>query len=212
MFPRGARGWPPALATALLGACAPEPGLAPDGAPPDASADATPCVTTPQQPRGPSYVEGAPMRENLVTGVALALPLTVVGRVLAPDCETPVAGAVLDVWSADSTGVYDGGELDPDGDPAPAPEWPLRGRLRAVETGHFTFYTAYPGPAEGRTRQIHLIVSADGYATLTTQIYFLGVAENDADPAFDVALAVPVHDHGFAGLHAVVPILLAAAP
>jgi catechol 1,2-dioxygenase len=199
-------------AALAAGGCAAQTPVVPDLGQEDAPP--AECTRTPATEQGPSYLSGAPERAALAELNVLNWPgsaLEVVGLVLAPDCRTPLAGTLLDVWSADAGGEYDGGALDPDGDPAPDPAWPLRGRVRSDATGHFQFRTLFPGPMGDRTRQIGLIATADGYPTLTTRIYFLGEPANDTDEQFERALAVAVHDHG-AALHVVVPVVLSAAP
>lgn len=95
----------------------------------------------------------------------------------------PLAGAVLDLWHADSLGRYSG--FDPD-----VPDGNLRGRVHTTGEGRFDIRTVVPGPYEipkdgpcgrliaaagwsaWRPAHLHLFVSAPGYQTLTTQLYF----------------------------------------
>jgi len=85
--------------------------------------------------QGPFYLPGAPTR------VALAAPdepgdrLVVRGRVLHPDCRTPLAGTLLDVWQADASGSYHGA----------TEQYRLRGRLRTDSTGSWELTTIRPG-------------------------------------------------------------------
>src|SRR5258708_36329649 len=84
--------------------------------------------------QGPFYLPGAPTR------VALAAPdepgdrLVVRGRVLHPDCRTPLAGTLLDVWQADASRRY----------PGPAEQYPLRGRPRTESAGSSELATSPP--------------------------------------------------------------------
>jgi protocatechuate 3,4-dioxygenase beta subunit len=174
---------------------------------PDADADAgtaTPaCPETPDNPLGHAYLEGAPFRTELNVLGWPGEPLEIVGQVRGPDCKTPIAKALIDVWGADSDGKYDG---DSDAG-SPDPAWPLRGRLYAAEDGHYSLTTLLPGFEPGRTRHVHVRVSAPGYPTLVTQIYFTGVPENAQDPLIRPGLITPLHDHG-KFLHVVFPLIL----
>ena len=76
---------------------------------------------------------------------------------------------LLDVWQADASGTYygvDGGA------------YRLRGRFETASDGRYGFETIMPGryavEAGMRPAHIHFRVSLDGFATLTTQLYFEG--------------------------------------
>jgi catechol 1,2-dioxygenase len=137
---------------------------------------------------GPFYREVAPAIAN---GGSIALapsgePCKVAGRILDPKGR-PVAGAVLDVWQTAANGMYEGQEPD-------QPPFNLRGRLRSDAKGGFSFETvlpvSYPIPHDGpvgkmlkatgrhpyRPAHIHLVISAPGYQTITTQIFVKGDA------------------------------------
>ncbi len=109
-------------------------------------------------------------------------PTLVSGRVLDLDGK-PIAGALLDVWQAQSSGLYDsqdqglGGELH------------MRGKFRTDAEGRYLIRTVlpvnYPIPSDGpvgamlratgrhpwRPAHIHFVVSADGYDPVTTHIF-----------------------------------------
>ena len=51
--------------------------------------------------------------------------------------------------------------------------------------GAFTIETIVPGEYPGRTEHIHVKVTPPGGSTLTTQLYFPGVAGNSSDRIFD---------------------------
>ncbi|SDO00282.1 catechol 1,2-dioxygenase [Klenkia soli] len=106
----------------------------------------------------------------------------------------PVPGAVLDIWQADEQGYYSG--FAPD-----IPAGNLRGVVTADDQGHFEITTIQPAPyqvptdgptgalisAAGwhpwRPAHLHLLVSAPGYRTVTTQLYFAGGEYLDSDVA-----------------------------
>jgi catechol 1,2-dioxygenase len=149
---------------------------------------------TPTDILGPFYKAGAPLVANGVIGEAdqfNRLTIHVSGRVLSVDGE-PVAGAVLDVWQADSHGVYDN-----DG-------YRLRGKVEAnyVNVGGYEFQTVMPGdyqigdePPEFRCAHIHVIVTASGFKTLTTQLYFADDKYDATDRWFDARRVIQV-PHG----------------
>ena len=146
---------------------------------------------------GPLYVEGAPEYENGASiikqgqGGEVAL---VQGKVTDPDGD-PIAGAKLDVWQTASNGVYD--IQDPT-----MPEYDMRGIFTTDTEGNYAFVTekphSYSVPTDGavgvllnasgrhamRPAHIHFIVSADGYESLTTQVYSAGDEYLDSDAVF----------------------------
>lgn len=107
---------------------------------------------------------------------------------------TPLAGAVLDMWQADSQGYYSG--FHPG-----SPEGNLRGKVVADQNGRYQVGTVVPGPytipldgpcgelcrAAGwspwRPGHLHLIVGAPGHEPLTTQLFFAGAEHLDSDVA-----------------------------
>src|SRR5919109_4468316 len=62
--------------------------------------------TTPEQTEGPFFAPDSPERTSLREEGIVGEPLLVTGFVLATDC-TPITGALLDFWHADSAGDYD---------------------------------------------------------------------------------------------------------
>ena len=64
----------------------------------------------------------------------------------------------------------------------------FRASLKTDGTGRYAFRTVLPGEYPGRPRHIHYRVSAKGYSTLVTQLYF--ARERGISPALVVA-AVP---------------------
>ena len=133
---------------------------------------------------GPFHRLGAP---ELPAGGNIAhldktgTPTLVSGRVLDLDGK-PIAGALLDVWQAQSSGLYDSQDASLDG-------MHMRGKFRADAEGRFLVRTVrpvnYPIPSDGpvgrmlratgrhpwRPAHIHFVVSADGYEPVTTHIF-----------------------------------------
>ena len=147
---------------------------------------------------GPFYVEGA---EFMQPGASVRKaghgdPLIVSGRVLTP-AGNPIPVACLDVWQTAGNAQYD--ILDPN-----QPEMNMRGRFLTDGDGRFHFRSvvpcSYPVPSDGpvgrllrqmgrhpyRPAHIHVIVSAEGYERLTTQLFVDGDPYLDSDAVFGV--------------------------
>jgi len=144
---------------------------------------------------GPYYWQGAPERErgsDLAEGVR-GEPTFYSGRVL--DVEgRPIPGALLDIWSGDGEGNYDmqlGGT-----------EMRARGKIRTDAQGRYWFRSIrpsfYPVPTDGpvgrmlramgrhpyRPGHIHMIVSAPGFAPVTTHLFVADSPYLDSDAVF----------------------------
>ena len=125
------------------------------------------------------------------------------GRVTGVDGK-PLAGANLDIWQADAEGRYSGFMPGP-------PEGNLRGQVRTNKDGRYEFVSVIPGPytipldgptgrmtaAAGwspwRPAHIHLIVGADGYEPLVTQLFIDSSDYLDSDVASAVKPELIVH-------------------
>jgi len=119
------------------------------------------CKTQGDQ-EGPFYKKGSPMRGIIEKE---GTPLIIHGKILkATDCSTPVSNATLDIWHCDAQGNYDNEGFK------------CRGTVKSDSSGSYTFTTIYPPPYGSRPRHIHFKVRAEGYAELTSQIYFKGDA------------------------------------
>lgn len=107
------------------------------------------------------------------------------GRVLDQQCR-PVAGALVEIWQANTWGRYDH-ERDA-GNPRPLdPDFQSWAEMLTDAEGRFRFKTIKPGsyPADDsgwvRPPHIHFKVSRRGYHELITQMYFEGEDLNAAD-------------------------------
>ncbi len=148
---------------------------------------------------GPFHRLGAPEMEaggNIAHRDATGVPTLVSGRVLDLDGR-PIAGAVLDVWQAQTNGLYDSQDQNP-------ASLHMRGKFRTDAEGRYRIRTVrpvnYPIPSDGpvgamlkatgrhpwRPAHIHFVVSAEGYEPVTTHIF------DRADPylASDAVFAV----------------------
>src|SRR5262245_41922174 len=158
---------------------------------------------------GPFYREGAAVMvagSNISTD-GLGEPLLVSGRA-SERVREPIVGAVLDVSQASPLGVFE------NQDPA-QPEMNLRGKCLTDEGGRYRFRTvrpsSYPIPHHGpagrllralgrhpyRPAHIHFVISAEGYAPLTTQLFVSGDEYLESDAVFGVkdALIVDLRRH-----------------
>ncbi|RMH98540.1 catechol 1,2-dioxygenase [Stutzerimonas nitrititolerans] len=144
---------------------------------------------TPRTIEGPLYVAGAPVVEGEArmddgSEDAVATPMFLQGRVTGPDGQ-PVAGAVVDLWHANTKGNYSYFDKSQS-------EYNLRRRIVTDENGYYRARSIVPsgygcspdGPTQecldllGRHGQrpahIHFFISAPGHRHLTTQINLAG--------------------------------------
>jgi hydroxyquinol 1,2-dioxygenase len=134
---------------------------------------------------GPFHRLGAPELPaggNIAPRDKQGTPTLVSGRVLDLDGE-PIAGALLDVWQTQSSGLYDSQ------DEGLGSELHMRGKFRTDAEGRYLIRTVlpvnYPIPSDGpvgamlratgrhpwRPAHIHFVVSAEGYEPVTTHIF-----------------------------------------
>lgn len=120
---------------------------------------------------GPFYRPGAPVRTNLVIPNEPGTKLLLSGVVKHDDCTTPFRKAKIEIWHCSAKGVYDN-----DSD-----EFRYRGTTFTDDDGKYFFNTILPVPygvGDGvcRPAHYHLMISADGFQPLITQLYFTGDA------------------------------------
>jgi protocatechuate 3,4-dioxygenase beta subunit len=132
---------------------------------------------TVEQTEGPFFTPDSPERTSFLEPGIEGTKLVLAGSVLATDC-SPVAGALVDFWHADSQGEYDN------------EGYRLRGHQFADRRGRYRLETIVPGLYTGRTRHVHVKVQAPDQSVLTTQLYFPGEPGNDGDSIFDPALLI----------------------
>jgi protocatechuate 3,4-dioxygenase beta subunit len=148
------------------------------------------CVPTPRETAGPFYPVRYPIDKdndltflNNQTGKAEGETILINGLVQNKSCE-PVAGALVEIWQACSTGKYNHPR-----DPNKArldPNFQYWGKALTNEKGEYAFKTIKPGsyPASWlwtRPPHIHFTIQAKQYAPLTTQMYFAGERLNVKD-------------------------------
>lgn len=158
----------------------------------------TTCAPTRRDAEGPFYAPGAPSRMMLAGPEEPGERIRLDGVVVGPDCVTPIAGALLDVWQADKDGNYHD---------ATKTAYRLRGTVQSDAEGRFHIETIRPGhyengPGNWRPAHIHFTVSAPGHRSVTTQLYFAGdpyLAPNDGCPGCgsdDAARIVELTENG----------------
>ncbi len=125
---------------------------------------------------GPYYRPGAPIRSNMRISGDGGQPVLLSGQVKHKDCKTPLKDACVELWHCDGKGVYDND----------SPDFRYRAKTYCDEAGNYSFETVLPVPydvGDGSTRpaHFHLLISAAGYQTLITQLYFTGDKYIDSD-------------------------------
>ncbi|HSB91797.1 MAG TPA: hypothetical protein VLC28_01710 [Flavitalea sp.] len=117
---------------------------------------------------GPYYRPGSPVRTNLRIPGDAGDQVELSGYVLHNDCTTPYKKAKVEVWHCDVKGVYDNQSA----------EFRYRGTTFTDDKGFYSFQTimpvAYDGPGFTRPAHFHMIITAEGYQPLVTQLYFKG--------------------------------------
>jgi protocatechuate 3,4-dioxygenase beta subunit len=148
---------------------------------------------------GPFHRLGAPELPpggNIAHLDKIGTPTLVSGRVLDVDGR-PIAGALLDVWQTQSSGLYDSQDEN-------LTELHMRGKFRTDAEGRYRIRTVlpvnYPIPSDGpvgemlraagrhpwRPAHIHFVVSAEGYEPVTTHIFKRGDEYLHSDAVFAV--------------------------
>lgn len=130
---------------------------------------------------GPFYKANTPERTSLFEPGMAGTKITLTGFVRTCDCK-PIARALLDFWQADDKGDYDNSG------------YRLRGHLFSDTNGRYSIETILPGLYPGRTRHIHVKVSAPNQTPLTTQLFFPNESRNQSDSIFDRTLLVNMQD------------------
>ncbi|RZT83244.1 catechol 1,2-dioxygenase [Pseudonocardia sediminis] len=120
-------------------------------------------------------------------------PLILAGQVRGTDGK-PLAGAKVDIWHTDDEGYYSGFASKP-------PAGNLRGVVTANSDGRYEIHSRKPAPytipldgptgkmtetagwSPWRPGHLHLLVSAPGHRTITTQLFFIGDRYLDSDVA-----------------------------
>jgi protocatechuate 3,4-dioxygenase beta subunit len=143
---------------------------------------------TPQQVLGPYFLANSPLQNQLFPPQAQAngALISISGQVVDVSGQ-PLAGATVHVWLADPSGSYD--NQDKNGNPLQIPlqQQVYRGRIITDSSGNYSFACLRPGNYfDGgwnlwRPAHIHVLVEADDYEELVTQLYFQDDPQNTHD-------------------------------
>lgn len=123
-------------------------------------------------------------RHNLTEGVTDTDTIKITGRVIDGD-GVPVPDAVIEIWQADSAGIYSDSCTS-------RPGFRGYGRSSTDEWGHYQFTTIKPGGVafgDGRMQAPHIAVNLQMRGLLNrlvTRIYFDNEPANQSDPVLNL--------------------------
>lgn len=143
---------------------------------------------------GPFYTDNPPEIQNslLASTDEQGDRMIISGRIFNLDCSEYIPNAVVDVWHADHEGDYDNNGYN------------LRGKTTSNVQGFYMFETIKPGKylngAAFRPAHIHFKITAPGYPTVITQLYF----EGDPDLSSDAASSIT--SGAFDARHRIIPL------
>jgi protocatechuate 3,4-dioxygenase beta subunit len=126
---------------------------------------------------GPFYRPNSPLRNNLIIKGEPGTPVELSGIIKHDDCTTPYKKAKVELWHCSSLGVYDNS----------TEEYRYRGTTFTDDNGNYSFNTILPVPYKAgadywRPAHFHLMITAEGYQPLVTQLYFSGDDHISGDP------------------------------
>jgi catechol 1,2-dioxygenase len=118
---------------------------------------------------GPFYRPGSPVRTNLLVHDEKGPVILLSGKIKHNDCITPYAKAKIELWHCNVNGEYDNSSDD----------YKYRGTTYSDSNGNYSFTTILPVPYDAgdgtiRPAHYHLMITAEGYQPLITQLYFSG--------------------------------------
>jgi protocatechuate 3,4-dioxygenase, beta subunit len=169
------------------------------GAGGSALASAATCIRTRAQGQGPYYPEADLNRDTDLTrldpnGVLAEGEIIELSGMIQDSACKPINGALVEIWQANRHGKY---EHSQDVNPLPEdPGFQYWGRMTTTADGLYRFLTIVPGhyplnprlvgtkptgPGQYRPPHIHAKVTARGYSSLTTQLYFHPDSYDDTD-------------------------------
>lgn len=167
------------------------------------------CRLTEPEILGPFYRFGAPLRSQLAGPEEPGERLVLTGTVFSSDCHSPLPGTLIEVWQANSAGLYD---THKPGNFTEASTFHLRGTLQTDAQGRYAIETVMPGrypvppnlpglekyAGMMRPAHIHFRVMESLHIPLTTQLYFKGDPFIATDPWADhkPSLAIALEQDG----------------
>jgi len=147
------------------------------------AAAAKSCRLTERDIIGPYYRFGAPFQTTLAGPNEPGERFIISGKVYSSDCRSPLPNTLIEIWQANSAGLYD---TEKPGNFTEHVDFHLRGMMLTDQQGNYEFETIMPGrypvPSNlpglekyaGLTRpaHIHFRVAESLHVPLTTQLYF----------------------------------------
>lgn len=126
---------------------------------------------------GPFYRPGSPVRNILLIEGETGKRIELSGVIRHQDCITPYRNAKVELWHCDGNGAYDNSSDD----------FRYRGTTYTNSNGEYSFQTILPIPydvGDGTIRpaHFHMMISAEEYQPLVTQLYFSGDKHIESDP------------------------------
>jgi protocatechuate 3,4-dioxygenase beta subunit len=127
---------------------------------------------------GPFYRPGSPVRTDLTIAGEPGIKVLLTGKVKHNDCVTPYKKAKIELWHCSATGEYDNSTS----------EFRYRATTFSNDDGGYFFNTILPVPYgipgdRFRPAHFHLMITAEGYQPLITQLYFEGDKHLSEDPS-----------------------------
>jgi catechol 1,2-dioxygenase len=118
---------------------------------------------------GPFYRPNAPLRSDMRIAGDIGQKVLLSGQIKHKDCATPLKNACVELWHCDAKGVYDNA----------SPDFKYRAKTFCDDKGNYRFDSILPVPydvGDGSIRpaHFHMMVTAEGYQALITQLYFSG--------------------------------------
>jgi len=138
------------------------------------------CDLTSPDILGPFYLSGSPSKTQIAATGEPGERLFISGKVLGNDCQTPLPGAVIEVWQADDDGCYH--------HPSSCGQenFKLYGQMVSNTSGNYEFETILPGKylngSDFRPSHIHFKITGPDQKALITQLYFEGDTSIPNDP------------------------------
>lgn len=125
---------------------------------------------------GPFYRPGSPVRTNLLVPGDAGIKVLLEGKIKQSDCVTPFKKAKVEIWHCSSKGEYDNS----------TDEYRYRATAYTDDEGKYFFNTILPVPYDTgqnmfRPAHFHLMITAENYQPLITQVYFAGDKHLSAD-------------------------------
>ena len=127
---------------------------------------------------GPFYRPDSPVRTSLLLEGAAGTPIELSGTVRHKDCISPCKKAKVELWHCSSSGEYDN----------TSDQFLYRGTTFTDDAGNYFFNTVLPVPYDVgggivRPAHFHIMITAAGYQSLVTQLYFSGDPNISKDPS-----------------------------